>query len=74
MNHLWATGMDELIKNSVSQGKLGILLGMQLMCSYSEEGDVDCLGSFDVPVKRSSQYKHEDKAPHMAGIRFVTSE
>ena len=47
MNHLRATGMDELIKN-LRQPVLGICLGMQLMCSYSEEGDVDCLGVFDV--------------------------
>ena len=55
MNHLRATGMDELIKN----------LRQQLMCSYSEEGDVDCLGVFDVPVKRFIPHKHEDKVPHM---------
>ena len=38
---------------------------MQLMCRYSEEGDVDCLGVFDVPVKRFIPHKHEDKVPHM---------
>ena len=64
MNHLRATGMDELIKN-LRQPVLGICLGMQLMCSYSEEGDVDCLGIFDVPVKRFIPHKHEDKVPHM---------
>ena len=64
MNHLRATGMDELIKN-LRQPVLGICLGMQLMCSYSEEGDVDCLGVFDVPVKRFIPHKHEDKVPHM---------
>ena len=40
-------------------------LGMQLMCSRSEEGEVDCLGIFDVPVKRFVPQKHEDKVPHM---------
>lgn len=29
---------------------LGICLGMQLMCSWSEEGDVDMLGIVDSPV------------------------
>lgn len=31
---------------------LGICIGMQLMCSHSQEGDTDCLGIFNVPVLR----------------------
>lgn len=31
---------------------LGICLGMQLMCSYSEENDTDCLGIFSEQVKQ----------------------
>ena len=64
MNHLKATGMDELIKN-LRQPVFGICLGMQLMCRYSEEGEVDCLNIFDVDVKRFVPQKHEDKVPHM---------
>ena len=64
MKHLRASRMDELIKN-LRQPVLGICLGMQLMCSRSEEGEVDCLGIFDVPVKRFVPQKHEDKVPHM---------
>ena len=64
MNHLRASGMDALIKD-LKQPVLGICLGMQLMCSYSEEGDVGCLGIFDVPVKRFVPNKHEEKVPHM---------
>lgn len=64
MNFLRAAGMDKLIKE-LRQPVLGICLGMQLMCSYSEEGDVDCLGIFDVGVKRFVSQKHEDKVPHM---------
>lgn len=64
MNHLKANGMDELIKN-LRQPVLGICLGMQLMCRYSEEGTVDCLGIFDTEVKRFVPQKHEDKVPHM---------
>jgi len=41
MNHLRDTGLDELIKN-LRQPVLGICLGMQLMCRYSEEGDTNC--------------------------------
>ena len=64
MTHLRASGMDTLIKN-LKQPVLGICLGMQLMCSYSEEGNADCLGIFDVPVKRFVPRKHEEKVPHM---------
>lgn len=51
MAYLKSTGLDKIIP-SLTQPVLGICLGMQLMCSHSEEGDVDCLGIFDVPVKR----------------------
>ena len=64
MNHLKATGLDELIKN-LRQPVFGICLGMQLMCRYSEEGEVDCLNIFDVGVNRFVPQKHEDKVPHM---------
>ena len=64
MNHLKATGLDELIKN-LRQPVFRICLGMQLMCRHSEEGEVDCLNIFDVDVKRFVPQKHEDKVPHM---------
>jgi glutamine amidotransferase len=64
MNHLHATGMDQLIKD-LKQPVLGVCLGMQLMCRHSEEGDTDCLNIFDAEVKRFIPQKHEDKVPHM---------
>lgn len=64
MNHLKATGLDKLIKN-LKQPVLGVCLGMQLMCRYSEEGEAECLNIFDVDVKRFVPQKHEDKVPHM---------
>ena len=64
MNHLRATGLDELIKN-LRQPVLGICLGMQLMCRYSGEGDTNCLNIFDTEVKRFVPARHEDKGPHM---------
>ena len=70
MNHLKATGLDELIKN-LRQPVFGICLGMQLMCRHSEEGEVDCLNIFDVDVKRFVPQKHEDKCRIWAGIRLV---
>ncbi|EJW99066.1 imidazole glycerol phosphate synthase, glutamine amidotransferase subunit [gut metagenome] len=64
MKHLRATGLDVLIKN-LRQPVLGICLGMQLMCRYSEEGNVDCLRIFDTDVKRFVPQQHEEKVPHM---------
>ncbi len=64
MTYLKATGLDSVIKE-LSQPVLGICLGMQLMCRHSEEGEVDCLGIFDVDVKRFVSLRHEDKVPHM---------
>lgn len=51
MNFLNGGNMGQLIKE-LRQPVLGICLGMQLMCRHSEEGNVDCLGIFDVDVKR----------------------
>ncbi len=64
MHHLRKLDLDILIP-TLSQPILGICLGMQLLCSHSEEGDVDCLGIFDVDVKRFVSRRHEDKVPHM---------
>lgn len=64
MRFLRAEGMDRLI-HGLRQPVLGICLGMQLMCRHSDEGDADCLGIFDVDVKRFDSQKHEDKVPHV---------
>ena len=63
MSYLREHGLDRLIK-SLTQPVLGICLGMQLMCSHSEEGEVDCLDIFHVPVKRFIPTAGE-KLPHM---------
>lgn len=64
MLYLKAHGLDETIK-SLTQPVLGICVGQQLLCRHSEEGDVDCIGIFDVDVKRFKPQKHEDKVPAM---------
>ena len=51
MDYLKERGLDTLIRN-LEQPVLGICLGMQLMCSYSEENDTDCLGIFAERVKK----------------------
>lgn len=51
MRYLKERSLDKLI-TSLQQPVLGICLGMQLMCSHSEENDTDCLGIFRENVKR----------------------
>ena len=64
MEYLKAHQLDQVIKN-LTQPVLGICVGLQLLCRHSEEGDVDCIGIFDVDVKRFKPQKHEDKVPAM---------
>ncbi len=64
MEYLKAHQLDQAIKN-LTQPVLGICVGQQLLCRHSEEGDVDCIGIFDVDVKRFKPQKHEDKVPAM---------
>ena len=64
MEYLKAHQLDQVIKY-LKQPVLGICVGQQLLCRHSEEGDVDCIGIFDVDVKRFQPQKHEDKVPAM---------
>lgn len=67
MAYLREHKLDELIKN-LRQPVLGICLGQQLMCSHSEEGDVECLGIFPEKVKRFQPAPGQEyitKVPHM---------
>ena len=61
MRKLKSSGLDLLIPE-LKQPVLGICLGMQLMCSQTEEGDTFGLGIFDVSVKR---FKSDVKVPQM---------
>ncbi len=54
MHYLTERGLDAVIKN-LKQPVLGICLGMQLMCKYSEENATDCLGIFNEEVKKYPQ-------------------
>lgn len=67
MSFLRDKKMDRLIRD-LKQPVLGICLGLQLMCSYSEEGDVECLGIFPEKVKKFIPAKGmgtKIKVPHM---------
>ena len=64
MEYLRERRLDEVIR-SLKQPVLGICVGQQLLCKHSEEGDTDCIGIFDLPVKRFVPTCHEDKIPQM---------
>ena len=61
MAYLRERGLDRLIA-SLKQPVLGICLGQQLMCRWSEEGDTDCIGVFNQDVR---YFPPGDKVPHM---------
>jgi imidazole glycerol-phosphate synthase subunit HisH len=67
MAYLKNLRLDELLK-SLKQPVLGICLGMQLMCRYSEEGNTNCIGIFaeDVRLFRAKPGEQNNpKVPHM---------
>ena len=67
MNYLKDRNLDTLIC-SLTQPVLGICLGMQLMCKYSEENDTKCLGIFDEDVKKftpKSRQRRDLKVPQI---------
>ena len=61
MKYLNEKALNKVISN-LKQPVLGICLGMQLMCRFSEEGNTDCLGIFDQSVK---QFKGDVKIPQI---------
>jgi glutamine amidotransferase len=63
MKHLQQQGLDKLIP-ALEQPVLGICLGMQLLCTHSEENDTNCLGVIPQEVKLFRPQNRE-KVPHM---------
>ncbi|MFT6809204.1 MAG: glutamine amidotransferase [Saprospiraceae bacterium] len=63
MEALKRSSLDTLI-SELSQPVLGICVGMQLMCSGSEEGNSEGLGIIDARVKKFDE-KIGIKVPHM---------
>lgn len=64
MAYLRKRKLDQVI-NEAKQPFLGICLGMQLMCSYSEENNTSCLGIFKEEVKRFIPTKFSEKVPQI---------
>jgi glutamine amidotransferase len=68
MKYLTERGLDKTIK-SIKKPVLGICLGMQLMCRYTDEGETKCLGIFDTDVRL---FPPVEKIPHMGWNNFLT--
>ncbi len=63
MARLRERGLDRVIP-TLTKPVLGICIGVQLMCSYSQEGDTECMGIFDSRVLRFDAGSGL-KVPHM---------
>ncbi|MGW8121816.1 imidazole glycerol phosphate synthase subunit HisH [Roseivirga echinicomitans] len=61
MRFLKERKLDGVIRD-LKQPVFGICLGLQLMCIHSEENNTDCLGIFDVQVKK---FEPTMKVPQM---------
>ena len=67
MKYLSEKKLNLLIPD-LKQPVLGICLGLQLMCKYSEENDTPCMGIFEETVKKfvsSGENEEKLKVPHM---------
>jgi len=66
MEYLRARNLDKVIKE-LKQPVLGVCLGMQLLCAYSEENDTECLNVFGEKVRKfnSSAVEGTYKIPQM---------
>jgi len=73
MKFLQEHKLDRLITD-LKQPVLGICIGMQLMCSHSEEGDTPCLGIFGTTVKRFIPQLHAHKVPHIGWNTLTTMQ
>jgi len=69
MRYLKEKGLDQAIRKT-KQPLLGICLGLQLMCDFTEEGNTKCLGIFSAQVKK---FPPKDKVPHMGWNSFSSS-
>lgn len=63
MQYLRERGLDEVIR-SLTQPVLGICLGMQLLGSFSEENETECLGIVPARVRRLPKSEGL-KVPHV---------
>ncbi|AEA45519.1 imidazole glycerol phosphate synthase subunit HisH [Fluviicola taffensis] len=64
MEQLKSTGLDKMIP-TLKQPVLGICLGMQLMCGWNEEGNLDGLGIFQARIQLIKSQFPDYPIPHM---------
>jgi len=62
MKYLKERELDKLIRE-LTQPVLGICLGMQLMCNYTEENNTECIGIFNEKVKLFIPGETNEKVP-----------
>lgn len=72
MKYLKEKKLADVIRD-LKQPVLGICLGMQLLCKFSEENKTECLGIFDEAVKRFEN-KPGMKVPHMGWNQLTLSD
>ncbi len=70
MRTLKERGLDQVIKG-LKQPVLGICLGMQLLCEFSEENETKCLGVFPLKVRKFMPGDTKLKVPHMGWNTLV---
>jgi len=70
MKYLTEKGLDKVLM-AIEKPMLGICLGLQLMCKYSEEANTSCLGIFDTVVKK---FPDTGKVPHMGWNSFMDTK
>ena len=63
----------DLLLPALKQPFLGICLGMQLMCRYSEENNTACMGIFDESVIKFNPTPTQ-KVPHMGWNELALTE
>ena len=61
MRYLREKNLHQLIPQ-LKQPVFGVCLGQQLLCKYSEENNTECLGVFDLTIKR---FEPKLKVPHI---------
>ncbi len=65
MAYLKERNLDQVIRD-VKQPFLGVCLGLQLLCTHSEENNTTCLGIFPQLVKRFiPSESRQEKVPHV---------
>jgi glutamine amidotransferase len=69
MARLRALGLVDLLR-TLTRPVLGVCLGMQLLCTHSEEGDVECLGVVPGLVRRFTETDRL-RVPHMGWNRLL---